>query len=129
MADYGTIQTRVTASRAFLPLSGATVLLTRRANNGREELLDSQQTDRSGLTVPTTVPTPPVQGSLSPGTDLPFSTVDITVELSGFDPAVIRNVQVFPNTRTLQEVWLIPRDELSSRQQVTQNYDITPQDL
>lgn len=129
MADYGLVQTRVTTSRAFYPLADVSVVLSTKTDLGQKELLASQRTNRNGLTEPVPVSTPSISQSQEPGKLRPYSFVEISVEAPGFDPAIIRNVQVFPGTITLQDIWLVPRDEFSSRPQETRDVTVTPQNL
>ena len=52
MNGTGTLTVRVYTSRAKLPLADATVVVTRRGEGGKYQLLSVQATDRSGFTRP-----------------------------------------------------------------------------
>ena len=129
MASIGTIVTRVDTSRAQLPVPGATVAVTQRAGGGRHTLLALRVTDENGRTAPIRVATPEPSASESPGTESPFAVCDIWVEVPGYEMLLVENVQVFPNTETLQELELIPLPEQTSSSTRGEIVDIPPQDL
>ena len=119
MASIGTIVTRVYTSRAQLPVAGG----------GRHTLLALRVTDENGRTAPIRVATPEPSASESPGTESPFAVCDIWVEVPGYEMLLVENVQVFPNTETLQELELIPLPEQTSSSTRGEIVDIPPQDL
>lgn len=109
MAQSGSLGVRVFASRAQLPVEGATVVITQKANNGKYRVLSLQETDRNGSIRPITVPTPPVGESTSPNIGaVPFARCDIWVEHEDYELVVIEDVQVFPGEVSLQQVELDP---------------------
>ena len=59
----------------------------------------------------------------------PFAVCDIWVEVPGYEMLLVENVQVFPNTETLQELELIPLPEQTSSSTRGEIVDIPPQDL
>ena len=75
------------------------------------------------------VATPEPSASESPGTESPFAVCDIWVEVPGYEMLLVENVQVFPNTETLQELELIPLPEQTSSSTRGEIVDIPPQDL
>ena len=109
MAQSGTLGVRVFASRAQLPVEGATVVITQKTDNGKYRVLSLQETDRNGSIRPITVPTPNVGESTRPnGGEQPFARCDIWVEHEGYEVLVVENVQVFPGQMSLQQVELNP---------------------
>ena len=134
MASIGTIVTRVYTSRAQLPVPGATVAVTQRAGGGRHTLLALRVTDENGRTAPIRVATPEPSASESPGTESLIeveveANVTFEVEVPGYEMLLVENVQVFPNTETLQELELIPLPEQTSSSTRGEIVDIPPQDL
>ena len=67
--------------------------------------------------------------AVCPGTESPFAVCDIWVEVPGYEMLLVENVQVFPNTETLQELELIPLPEQTSSSTRGEIVDIPPQDL
>lgn len=129
LAATGTILTRVFTSRAQLPVAGATVAFTQRSDQGRHTLLALRVTDANGRTEPVSVPTPDPSASEAPGTITPFAVCDIWVESPGYELLVVENVQIFPNTETLQELELIPLPEQSPNLLPEEPVNVPPQTL
>ena len=51
MSGIGTLRVRVFTSKAQIPVEGATVVVTGAGENGKQDLISLQITDRSGLIV------------------------------------------------------------------------------
>lgn len=129
MAATGTILTRVFTSRAQIPVAGATVAFTQRSTEGRHTLLALRVTGANGRTQPVRVSTPDPSASESPGTTEPFAVCDIWVESPGYELLVVENVQIFPDTQTLQELELIPLPEQSANLLPEDPVNVPPQNL
>ena len=109
MAQSGTLGVRVFASRAQLPVEGATVVIAQKTPNGKYRVLSLQETDRNGVIRPIVIPTPGVGESTSPNRgERPFARCDIWVEHEGYEVMVVEDVQVFPGQMSLQQVELNP---------------------
>lgn len=109
MRQSGMLGVRVFASRAQLPVEGATVAITQKTRNGKYRILSLQETDRNGAIRPVAVATPNVGESTRPnGGEQPFARCDIWVEHEGYEVMAIEDVQVFPGQVSLQEVELNP---------------------
>lgn len=129
MAQNGSLIVRVFASRAQLPIEGATVLVSQRDDQGLHQLLSALVTDESGIAGPISLPAPDMVLSQNPGTPLPFSSYSLVVEHPGYQVAVFRDLQIFSGVETTQSVPLIPLsipETDAPRQQITQ---VTPQPL
>lgn len=115
MSDTGKLVVRVFASRAKLPIQGATVLVTRPAPDGRQELLSVQITDSSGLTRPIEITTPAAGDSTAPNDQCPCTRCEVWAEHPGYAMLQVRGTQIFPGVKTIQSMELIPlsRDENS----------------
>ena len=109
MARSGKLGVQVFASRAQIPVEGATVAITQKAANGKQRVLSLQETDRNGSIRPVTVSTPDTAQSTSPnGGAEPFTRCDIWVEHEGYELMLIEDVQIFPGEVSLQQVELSP---------------------
>ena len=129
MDSTGTLIARVYASRAQIPIPGATVAVTRKGENGRHILMAVRVSDESGNTAPITIQTPSAGQSTAPGGTEPFVLCDLWAEAPGFELLHAEGIQIFPGTVTVQNLELIPLPEqapLRSRAEVVQ---ISPQDL
>ena len=117
----GTLSVRVYASRAELPIEGATVVVTRRGQAGRAELISVQITDSSGLIRPVEVTAPPVEESTAPDGGQPFAECDVWAEHPGYVMLQVDGVQIFRGVETIQDMELLPirsgQSSLERRQQ------------
>ena len=70
-------------------------------------------TDRSGRIDPISIPTPERSESLSPDSSaIPFTVVNITAQIRGYELLKNEGLQVFPDTTTDQDLEMIPLAEL-----------------
>lgn len=87
-------------------------------------------TDRSGKITPIAIPTPDLSDSQSPdNVQTPFTLVNLTARLQGYEQIRAENVQVFPNTTTYQELEMIPLSELPNSWNQSETFDTPPQNL
>ncbi len=124
MPYSGTLVTRVFTGRGQLPVQDAFVSVVQHSDAG-DQLLDVQTSNRSGNTAPISIASPSPQRSLSPGGGTPFALCDVWVEHPGFRLMVVKNVQIFPDVVSVQELPLLPQLAGESPDVVV----ITPQDL
>ena len=130
MMQSGKLAVRVFASRAQLPVEGATVVVTQKSRNGTYRVISVQETDRDGATRPITIPTPDVEQSTSPNNGAaPFARCDIWVEHEDYELMVIEDVQVFPGEVSLQQVELEPLVRGEGWTQQTQLRPVPAQNL
>lgn len=129
MSDTGKLVVQVYASRARLPIQGATVLVTRPGPDGRQELLSVQITDSSGKTAPIKIKTPAPGDSTAPNEQRPCTRCEVWAEHPGYAMLQVKGTQVFPGVKTIQTMELIPlgRDENSLQKREVR--EIGSQDL
>lgn len=126
MSATGYIQVRAYASNAQIPLKDAAITVT--AKDGTA--LAMRVTDRSGKITPIAIPTPDLSDSQAPGSpQIPFTLVDLTARLQGYEQIRAENVQVFPNTTTYQELEMIPLAELPDSWSQSETFDTPAQNL
>ena len=128
MAQNGTLLVRTFVSNAQLPVSGATVIVSKPDGAGRQKLLSIQLTDESGVASPITLEAPDTSGSLTPGNNgSAFADYTLVVEHPGYQLALFDKLQIFPGVETVQDVPLIPLspNERNESDLVT----VTPQPL
>ena len=127
MDKKGRITAQVYTSRAQLPVENANVTVLKAGDS--KEVIAHRVTDKSGKTSSVDIDTPEISLSQSPGNIAPFSVVDIKITHPEFYGILIREVQVFSDTETLQFAELIPIEETNSRFDMTETVNITPQNL
>ncbi len=129
MSAQGFVQVHVYTSRANTPLTDAVISISRKRPDGGKELLSTQLTNTSGNTKTIAVTAPDFADSQSPGNGTPFAVVDIAADLPLFERVVIEDVQIFPDTLTIQDIQLQPRDALPSTWGNTIDFRVQPQNL
>lgn len=125
MPAIGYIQVHAYSSFAQLPLRDVAITVT--AEDGTA--IAMRLTDRSGRITPIEVPVPDFQDSREPGTEKPFTTVTIHARVRGYAQIQARNVQVFADTVTVQNLELLPLSELPGAWDQAEDYDTPPQNL
>ena len=125
LAQTGYIRARAYTSNARIPLEDVAITVT--DPNGT--LMAMRLTDESGLTDAIPIQTPDRSDSQKPEPFLPFTAVHLTAKLRGYEQIEIENLQVFPETVTLQDLEMIPLSELPNRFDMAENFVIPPQNL
>ncbi len=124
----GYVVVRVYTSNAQLPIKNAFIRVTT-GTSPNADLLGFRTTNEFGETGIISIETPDLDLSLSPSEVTPFSICDIEVSHPLYYTMIIKDVQVFANTRTVQEVELIPLEENSEPQNRTITSNIPAQNL
>lgn len=109
MASQGSVVARVYTSDAYLPLYNVPVVFHMNSQDGQSELLAVRTTNSSGLTTPVYVTTPDPDQSLSPGPTIrPYTAINISVAVPGYNTVTAEGVQIFPGIQTIQALQLYP---------------------
>lgn len=126
MGAAGYIQVHAFTSNARLPLKDVTILIT--DQDGKN--IAMRQTDRSGIISPVAISTPELSASLEPGADVPpFTTINLYARLSQYEQVEAKNIQVFPDTITNQELEMIPLAEFPEFWTQSEIFQTQPQNL
>ncbi len=129
MAEKGTLIVFVYTARMAIPIKNARVsVLDTETNN----LIAFRSTNEEGLTTVFEFDTPDTNLSLSPGKagdGAPFSVVDILITHPMYQRILIKDVQIFPNRESIQNVNMIPLDEFENPKTAETTYPIPPQSL
>ena len=126
MPSTGYIRVRAYQSKAMIPLKDVAVAVT--APDGTAIAL--KLTDRNGLASPIEVPVPDLSAGQSPDTgQIPFTAVNIYARLKGYEQIENENVQVFPDTVTIQNLEMIPLSEMPGAYDAREIFVTPPQNL
>ena len=116
-------------SQAQLPVSGATVIISSRAEDNRHKVFSIQTTDSSGATKPFQLDAPDLAFSSEPGGSIPFSDYSLVVEHPEYYLAAFEKLQVFPGIETVQNVPLTPLPQPAAGDSAAEPVVVTPQPL
>lgn len=126
MSATGYIQVHAYTSKANIPLKDVAVMITYPDGSA----IAMRQTDRSGLIEPVPITVPDLSAGLTPDTGvIPYATVNIYARLEDYEQIEAENVQVFPNTVTLQNLEMIPLSELPDQWTKAEIFKTPPQNL
>ena len=126
MPSTGYIQVRAYESYAQMPLQDVSIVVT--ATDGTA--IAMRLTDRSGKITPIPIPTPDLEESQTPGSaEAPFTAVNLFARLQGYEQIEVKNLQVFADTVTLQDLVLVPLSELPASWKKIELFDTNRQNL
>ena len=129
MAEKGTLVVFVYTARMAIPIKNARVSLL---DSETQDLIGFRSTNEEGLTSVFELDTPDTSLSLSPeesGNSTPFSVVDILITHPMYQKILVKNVQIFPNRESIQNVNMIPLDEFENPKTTETIYPIPAQNL
>lgn len=125
----GSLLVRTYISNMLIPIRDVRVTVTQNNDNG-DEILAFRLTDENGKTEIIEIDTPDMELSLDQNnTVIPFASVNIKVEKEGFVIFVIKDVQIFANRLSEQNIEMIPLPEKSEYDEFNNTYIVTPQNL
>ena len=126
MPSTGYIRIHACQSKAMIPLKDVAVAVT--ATDGTALAL--MLTDRNGLAGPIEIPVPDLAAGQTPDSgQIPFTAVNIYARLKGFEQIENEDVQVFPDTITIQNLELIPLSEMPGAFDAKELFITPPQNL
>ena len=129
MPQTGSLAVHVFTSQAQLPVSGATVIISSRAEDNRHNVFSVQSTDSSGSTKAFPLDAPDLALSQSPTGGSPFSSYSLVVEHPEYYLATFEKLQIFPGIETIQNVSLVPLPRPPAGQDAAEPVVVTPQPL
>ncbi len=101
--NVGRLRVRITTT-TMAPIENATVTISSASTPAT--VLEELTTNVSGLTEEVELPAPPVDLSLSPSTEQPYSEYTIRVTSPNYVPVTIQNAEILPNITAIQEATL-----------------------
>lgn len=104
--DTGRLRVTVTAEDGYTPIENATITI---AGAGTPDLpIEVLETNSSGYTETVELSAPPVEYSMEPTDNQPYSEYIVKLSASGYSEQIISGVQIFSGEIGLQNVRLLP---------------------
>ena len=127
LSAIGYIQVHAYTSFAQIPLQDTAITITDASGSA----IAMRLTNRSGLLdQPIEIDVPDLSAGQSPNTGIiPFAVVNLYARRENFEEIDIENLQIFPNTVTLQNLDMIPLSELPGEWNKAEIFDTPPQNL
>ncbi len=104
--DYGKLRIRVRDESGANPIDNARVILSYTGIPDSE--IETLETDNSGNTQEVDLRTPPLEYSMEPGEEQPYSEYTIRVSADGYRTATVSGIDMMSNETSIQEVDLSP---------------------
>ncbi len=104
----GKLQINVTSTLGLIPVQGATVTIS--YTGVPDVTIEKLTTDSSGQTEEVELPAPPLEYSLTPVEQQPYSEYNIQVEAPGYEPVMVSGTEILPDVTAVQPIQLAPVD-------------------
>jgi len=101
-SDTGTLQIQITSERQNLPIAGAKVDISFTGDPDR--ILEEVTTDENGKTETLRLGTPPLEYSMAPSEQQPYSEYTLRISARGFETVTIAGTQLLADQMALQTV-------------------------
>lgn len=104
--DVGGLQINVTSSLGLIPIQNATVTISYTGVPG--VTVEQLTTDSSGQTERVELPAPPLEYSVEPSEQMPYSEYNIQVEAPGYETVNVSGTEILPDVTALQPIEMTP---------------------
>jgi len=111
--DAGKLLISTTTHGNALPVGNARISVFGIDSQGNEVQVEELTTNNSGRTPEIELHTPPLDYSLLPGSPMPYSQYNITIDSQEFDTLTIKDIQILPDTTAIQNCHLQPAGIIS----------------
>lgn len=105
----GGLQINVTSSLGLIPIPDATVTISYTGEPGTA--VEKLSTNSSGQTEVVELAAPPLEYSVEPTEQMPYSEYNIQVEAPGYETVMVSGTEVLPDVTALQPIEMIPLEE------------------
>ena len=100
--DEGALKISVVGGRDSMPIDDATIMLS--YTGDPDSNIEEIRTDNSGMSEEIILNAPPLEYSMEPGEEQPFSQYTLQITAPGYRPVTISGVQIFSGELALQNV-------------------------
>lgn len=107
--DYGKLNVNVISDNTNRPISGATVRIS--SMNEPEQVIDETITDNQGQLNSIELEAPPLEYSLEPGANKPYSEYTVLISAPGYESTEVSGIEIFSGETAIQNAELIPVSE------------------
>lgn len=112
----GKLQINVTSTLGLIPIQDATVTISYKG--APDTTIERLTTDSSGQTQTIDLPAPPLEYSLTPVEQQPYSEYNIQVEAPGYEPLMVSGTEILPDVTATQSVKLTPMETTEEEDEV-----------
>ena len=105
--EKGRLKVHVTTEAGAVPVPDARVSVSYTGEQGQP--LQEVSTDSSGNTPELELAAPPLEYSVEPGEQQPYSEYTLSVTAPGFEPVEVVGTEILPEVTALQEIRMLPQ--------------------
>lgn len=105
-SDRGLLQVQVVSAENNFPIRDAQVSIAYKGDP--QSTVEQLSTNVSGQTEEVSLAAPPIDYSLSPGMNQPYSEYNITIRARGFAEVVVSGTEILPDALAIQPVRMVP---------------------
>ena len=109
MPDTGYFRANVTSQRNSRPISGATIQIS--DINNQNDILEEITTDQNGQSETVALGAPPLEYSMIPESEQPYSVYNIRISAPGYEPVDVSGAEILSGEVAIQNVSLLPLEE------------------
>lgn len=106
--DRGQLKIQVTSRQRAVPIPNATIEIS--YTGDPDSVLETVSTDENGQTPAVDLPAPPVEYSMSPSENQPYSEYNLKIHSDEYKPVTISGAQILSGVEGLQPVSMIPEE-------------------
>ncbi|MBE5934136.1 MAG: peptidoglycan-binding protein [Lachnospiraceae bacterium] len=104
--NYGSLKISVVTNTGYTPIPNAKIQIS---NTGEPDIILMElTTDSSGNTTSVDLQAPPLEYSMAPSDNQPYSEYNVKALADGYDESIVTNIQIFAGETAIQEIRLIP---------------------
>lgn len=105
-SSSGSLKISVTSASGFTPVNNAIIQIS---NSGEPNVvLEELTTDSSGNTPSVSLEAPPLEYSMEPSDNQPYSEYNVKITATDYDDEIITNIQIFAGENAIQQATLVP---------------------
>ena len=108
LVDHGQLKIQVTSRQRAVPIPNATIEIS--YTGDPDSVLETVSTDENGQTPAVDLPAPPVEYSMSPSENQPYSEYNLKIHSDEYKPVTISGAQILSGVEGLQPVSMIPEE-------------------
>lgn len=106
--EYGKLNINVISDNTSRPVEGATIRIT--TENAPGQTIEEARTDAQGQLNNVELEAPPLEYSMDPTADKPYSEYTIYISAPGFETVEVNGAEIFSGETAIQDISLIPAD-------------------
>jgi hypothetical protein len=101
--SFGNLRVRCTTEN-YMPISNASIRIS--YPGAQSNVIEELTTNENGLTESISLPAPPLDYSMEPVVEQPYSVYDINISAPGYETTVIADAEILPDTNAEQNTFL-----------------------